>query len=98
MPVPKRKTSKSRRDKRSSCKFIRPHAVITCSNCEYPLTPHQACAHCGFYKGRKVLKTKLERALTRGEARRAKQAQQAQAEAQHAHDDHGHTHEHENEK
>lgn len=70
MPVPKRKTSKSRRDKRSSCKFIRPKAVTQCSNCNAALSPHQACMTCGFYKGKKVLNTKLDRALKRGEIRK----------------------------
>lgn len=74
MPVPKRKTSKSRRDRRSSGKFIRPQAVTACSNCEQALGTHQACTHCGFYKGKKVLTTKLERAVKRGEQRQAEQA------------------------
>lgn len=73
MPVPKRKTSKARRDQRSSTKFIRPQAVTSCSNCDAPLTPHQACMQCGFYKGKKVLSTKLERALKRGETRASAQ-------------------------
>lgn len=65
MPVPKRKTSKARRDKRQSCKFIRPKALTLCANCKDPLNPHQACARCGFYKGRKVFATKLDRTLKR---------------------------------
>lgn len=75
MPVPKRKTSKARRDQRSSTKFIRPQAVTGCSNCGAPLSPHQACLHCGYYKGKKVLTTKLDRALKRGEVRSAQKAQ-----------------------
>jgi len=67
MPVPKRKTSKSRRDMRSACKFLRPQAVTTCSQCALPVLPHIVCSTCGFYKGRKVLVTKLDRALKRGE-------------------------------
>ena len=87
MPVPKRKTSKARRDQRQSCKFIRPQSIAGCSNCESPNLPHQVCKDCGFYKGRKVLATKIERALKRGEERkvlaekRAKHAQTAQPEA-----------------
>ena len=75
MPVPKRKTSKSRRDRRSSTNFIRPQSVAECGNCTKPLLPHTACFECGFYKGAKVLRTKGERILTRGEARRAQQVQ-----------------------
>ena len=78
MPVPKRKTSKARRDQRSSTKFIRAQAITACSNCASPLNPHQACLHCGFYKGKKVLTTKLERVLKRGEVRAtARSAQKA---------------------
>jgi hypothetical protein len=49
--------------------------------------PHSVCATCGFYKGRKVLVTKLDRALKRGETRRdLAQKQQAMhaAEGQNA--------------
>lgn len=72
MPVPKRKTSKSRRDKRSSTKFIRPRAFAICSNCDNPVNPHQACFHCGFYKGRRVLATKVDRALKRDKTKKTK--------------------------
>jgi large subunit ribosomal protein L32 len=76
MPVPKRKTSKRRRDQRSSSKFIRPQSITQCSNCSSPLAPHTACFECGFYRETKVLRTKGERTLERGETRRAKQAEQ----------------------
>lgn len=81
MPVPKRKTSKARRDQRQSCKFIRPAAFSACKNCESPIGGHQVCADCGFYKGRKVIMTKLERAVKRAEERKeaAKHASEAQA-------------------
>lgn len=86
MPVPKRKTSKARRDKRSANKHIRPQAVTSCANCDHPLATHAACAECGFYKGRKVLRTKLERALKRGEVSRTQQARAAEAsKAEHEH-------------
>jgi len=67
MPVPKRKTSKSRRDKRSAGKFIRPKAFNMCSQCAEPITPHTVCASCGYYKGKKIMRTKLDRAIERGE-------------------------------
>lgn len=88
MPVPKRKVSKSRRDKRQANKGIKPKAVTACSNCNEPLTPHTACLSCGYYKGKKVLATKLDRATKRSELRKAA------AKEEHAHDDH-HDHEHE---
>ncbi len=77
MPVPKRKRSKSRRDRRLSTRFIRPQAITECGNCSKPLSPHVACSECGFYKGAKVLRTKNERVVKRGEVRRAFEAKQA---------------------
>lgn len=101
MPVPKRKTSKSRRDKRQSCKFIRPKSVISCTNCDKALSPHQACGNCGFYKGKKVLVTKTERKLKRvdvrgkaKEAMLAKSKEKSETDETHDHDNHeGHKHE-----
>jgi large subunit ribosomal protein L32 len=84
MPVPKRKVSKSRRDKRHATRFIRPQAIASCNNCAAPIATHQVCDTCGFYKGKKVIKTKLDRSIKRGQARQAvaqRQAQKTQAEA-----------------
>lgn len=78
MPVPKRKHSKARRDSRSACKFIRPKAVTACAQCSHPVSPHMVCPDCGFYKGRKIMTTKLERTLKRTEvAQKAKMRTQA---------------------
>lgn len=77
MPVPKRKTSKKRKNQRSSTKFIRAKAFTTCSNCSVALNPHQACLNCGFYKGKKVMKTKLDRILKRGQNRNIAQKHEA---------------------
>lgn len=72
MPVPKRKRSRARRDKRFANKGIKATAFQLCSNCNNPLVAHQACAECGFYKGIKVLRTKAERSHVReGKAKKA---------------------------
>lgn len=92
MPVPKRKTSKSRRDMRQSTKFIRPQAITTCKQCNEPTLPHQVCVECGHYKGRKVLTTKNDRDVQRMQTRAAaaqKSAGKNQADA-HEHGDHSH--------
>ena len=75
MPVPKRKLSRSRRDSRSANKGLKPKAFTLCNNCQAALMTHQACDTCGFYKGVKVMETKMDRALKRGQARQAKQQQ-----------------------
>ena len=54
MPVPKRKTSKSKRDMRRTHKKIAPVAVTTCTQCGEARLPHHACPNCGDYKGRSV--------------------------------------------
>ena len=77
MPVPKRKTSKRRRDQRHSCKFIRPQAFSGCSECGVPGVGHQVCASCGFYKGKKVMVTKLDRMVKRTQLRQAQDSRRA---------------------
>jgi large subunit ribosomal protein L32 len=56
MAVPKRKTSKARRDKRRSqvMKMTAP-TIIECPQCKEPNVPHRVCAACGFYKGKEVI-------------------------------------------
>lgn len=80
MPVPKRKRSRARKRSRFANKGILVKAVASCQNCNTPRSAHQVCKECGFYKGVKVLVTKTERTLKRGEVRQVKatRAQQAQ--------------------
>lgn len=84
MPVPKRKVSRARRDKRSANKGLKPKTIAACQTCQAPLMPHQVCKECGYYKGTKILRTKLDRMYSRGKAREAKagrmQAQTASTE------------------
>lgn len=58
MPVPKKKTSKSRRDKRRTHDSLKPPSTSTCPSCYEVKPPHQACPHCGVYKNREVLEIK----------------------------------------
>ena len=55
MPVPKRKRSKSRRDKRFANKGLEVKTFMSCAQCSAPTLPHQVCATCGFYKGVKIM-------------------------------------------
>lgn len=54
--VPKRKTSKARRDKRRSnvWKLDAPTLRI-CDHCGMFHLMHRVCSHCGFYRGRQVI-------------------------------------------
>ena len=76
MPVPKRKRSRSRRDKRFANKGVKVCAFSSCSNCSEPILSHVVCKTCGFYKGRKVLNTKSERSVKRADVRTEKQTKQ----------------------
>ena len=54
MAVPKKKTSKSRRDIRRSHDALKPSSYVECSNCGEHARPHHICASCGHYDGREV--------------------------------------------
>lgn len=77
MPVPKRKRSKARRDKRFANKGIKAQAFTSCSQCKAALAPHQVCKSCGFYKGAKILETKVERGLKRAESNQVRSSKAA---------------------
>jgi large subunit ribosomal protein L32 len=51
MPHPKRKISKSRRDKRRTHDKAVASTLSTCSNCGEPILYHRVCGSCGHYKG-----------------------------------------------
>ena len=53
MAVPKRKTSKSRRNlrNRQNSRLDMP-ALSFCGHCQNPNKPHFACGRCGFYNNR----------------------------------------------
>lgn len=55
MPVPKRKTSKSKRDKRRTHQKTEAVTVATCPECGEARLPHHACPSCGNYKGRTAI-------------------------------------------
>lgn len=51
MAHPKRKISKTRRDKRRThYKAVAP-TYVTCSNCGSTVLYHRVCNECGYYKG-----------------------------------------------
>ena len=51
MAHPKRKQSKSRRDKRRTHVKAKMPTVTLCSNCGAPKQPHRVCPECGYYRG-----------------------------------------------
>ncbi len=55
MAVPKKKTSKSRRDMRRSHDALTAPGISFCPQCKEPKQPHRVCASCGTYKGKDVI-------------------------------------------
>ncbi len=58
MAVPKRKTSKSKRDSRRTHQKVTASTPTTCAQCGEATLPHHACPSCGTYKGREVIEAK----------------------------------------
>ena len=55
MAVPKRRTSKKKRNMRRSHIKLKVPGMVTCPNCgEYKLS-HRVCKSCGTYKGEEVI-------------------------------------------
>lgn len=55
-PLPKRKLSKGRRDRRRSHLALKLPALVECPQCHELRRPHHVCPSCGTYKGVDVLK------------------------------------------
>jgi large subunit ribosomal protein L32 len=55
MALPKRRTSKTRRNKRRSHDRLNPLSLSICPQCHEPKLPHRVCPHCGTYKGKEIV-------------------------------------------
>jgi large subunit ribosomal protein L32 len=55
MAVPKKKHSKSRKNKRRSTWKLTAPQYISCPRCHQDRMPHHVCPHCGYYNGRIVI-------------------------------------------
>ena len=54
MAVPKKKTSKARRDKRRAQHKIESPRLNLCPHCGQPKRPHRVCPTCHTYRGRDI--------------------------------------------
>ena len=67
MAVPKRKTSKARRDKRRSPNMkMKAPGLSICPQCHEPKLPHRVCPNCNYYDGKDVMESQ-DRAGTQSE-------------------------------
>ncbi|MGH2953703.1 MAG: 50S ribosomal protein L32 [Solirubrobacterales bacterium] len=57
MAVPKRRTSRARRDKRRAThsRKVKAPRLNECPRCHSPRLPHRICPTCGTYAGREVI-------------------------------------------
>ncbi|GAH35184.1 MAG TPA: 50S ribosomal protein L32 [Phycisphaerae bacterium] len=60
MPVPKRRTSKTRKRKRRSHHALVPVQTVECKHCGRPTLAHTVCSNCGWYRGRQVVEVEEE--------------------------------------
>ncbi len=54
-PVPKKRTSSSRRDSRRSHHALSAPTLVECPECKTLRPPHRVCPECGMYDGKQVV-------------------------------------------
>jgi len=58
LQLPKRRHSKSRRDKRRAHWKLKTVNLSCCPQCGAPKLPHRVCSECGYYEGREIIPPK----------------------------------------
>lgn len=58
MAVPKKKTTKSKRDKRRTHDKLKVLSIVECPQCHSKKIAHRVCTNCGYYDNREVIKEK----------------------------------------
>jgi large subunit ribosomal protein L32 len=64
MAVPKKRTSRARRDKRRATHKVAAARLNECPRCHQPRLPHRVCPNCGTYAGREVISHEVAEAPT----------------------------------
>ena len=54
-PLPKRKISRGRRDRRRAHDALKTANLVQCNNCGEMRLHHTVCPSCGYYQGREVI-------------------------------------------
>ncbi|MBX7145668.1 MAG: 50S ribosomal protein L32 [Oligoflexia bacterium] len=60
MPVPKKRTTKSRRNMRRSHDALERTFAVVCPNCGEPVLRHRICLACGQYRGKQIIAVSKE--------------------------------------
>jgi len=56
LAVPKRKTTKSKRDKRRAHNRLKLINIIDCPRCHSKKIAHRVCGNCGYYNNNEIIK------------------------------------------
>ena len=83
MAVPKKRTTRSKRNMRRSHHGAIGVQLKECPKCKQSVPAHTACANCGTYKGREVIDVMAK--LDKKEKKAKAKELEAQKEAQHDH-------------
>jgi large subunit ribosomal protein L32 len=59
MAVPKKRQSRTRRDKRRANHKAPVATINECPRCHSPRLPHRVCPTCGTYAGREVIRQEI---------------------------------------
>lgn len=60
MGLPSKRRTKTSKKERASHFALKKQQLSKCPSCGRPVLPHHACAKCGSYKGREVVKIKVK--------------------------------------
>ena len=55
MAVPRRKTSKSKRDKRRTHHRLKLLTIVECPRCHSKKISHRVCENCGYYAEKEII-------------------------------------------
>jgi large subunit ribosomal protein L32 len=58
---PKKRIPRAAQGERRSHLALRAMTLVPCPQCKSPKPPHQACPHCGTFRGRQVIPIKAKR-------------------------------------
>jgi large subunit ribosomal protein L32 len=59
-PLPKKKHSSGKRNRRRSHDALEAQNLVQCPNCGEMRLPHRVCPSCGHYQGREIIEMKKE--------------------------------------
>jgi len=75
---PTQRHTKSRKRKRRAAIKLSRATLTFCPKCKRSVKPHTACAFCGQYKGKEVLKIRLKKAERKARAKEQKELEKAE--------------------